>query len=78
MALNDRPVDVVGQETVSPEVGLMSADRDTVPWKLLTLVRLTRILEPVTPALKSTWVWTLIWKSPTWTIVRDRWDAVPG
>lgn len=59
---------VAGQATVSPEVGLTTEVRPTVPEKLNVLVRLTEIAAPVAPELKLTGVPTVIVKSPTWTV----------
>ncbi len=71
-------VAVAGQVTVSPVVGLTTADNATVPAKLFTLVSVTEIAAPVVPELKFTGVPTEMVKSPTCTIELVEWDAVPG
>ena len=59
-------VDVVGQVTVRPLVGLTIETKETVPAKLKVLVRRTVTVEPPAPVLKFTGPSAEMEKLPTW------------
>ncbi len=74
----ERLVDVAGQVTVRPVVGLTTEANATLPAKLSTLVREMDKDAPLAPELKLTGVPTDIAMSPTWTMEVAESEAVPG